>query len=81
MNFKANLKSQQKGVAILFAIFIISMIVWMASELLYETTVEYAVHAKSVHRLQAYYLAKSGLDLSRLRIQIYNKPVINLVIN
>lgn len=63
----------QKGVAIITAIFFITMIVWIASELTYETTVEYSIHSRSVAKLQAYYNAKSGIELSLLRIKLYKQ--------
>jgi len=64
-------KPKQKGVAIISAVFIITLIVWIASELTYETTVEYSIHARSVQKLQAYYTARSGIELSLLRLMIY----------
>lgn len=63
----------QRGVAIITAIFFITMIVWIASELTYETTVEYNIHSRSVAKLQAYYAAKSGIEISLLRIKIYKQ--------
>jgi general secretion pathway protein K len=67
------MKSKQKGVAIISAVFIITLIVWIASELAYETSVEYSLHARSIQKLQAYYTARSGIELSLLRLMIYKK--------
>lgn len=65
------MKKNQSGVAIIAAVFIITLIVWIASELTYETTIEYSIHARSIQKLQAYHTARSGIELSLLRIQIY----------
>lgn len=64
-------KHKQGGVAIIAAVFIITLIVWIASELTYETTIEYSIHARSIQKLQAYHTARSGVELSLLRLHIY----------
>lgn len=66
-------KNSQKGIAIISVVFIITMIVWMASELTVETSVEYSIHARSVQKLQAYYAAKSGVEMSLLRLKLYKQ--------
>lgn len=66
-------RKNQKGVALLIAIFTVVMITYLVSEILYETNVEYVVNSQAVNRLKAYYSAKSGLQVSLLRIKIYNK--------
>lgn len=66
-------RKNQKGVALIMAIFSLMLIVYLVTETLYETNVEYIVNSNSVSRVKAYYAAKSGLELSLLRIKIYNK--------
>ena len=63
----------QKGVALMMAIFSLMLIVYLVMETVYEANVEYVVNANSVSRVKAYYAAKSGLDLSLLRIKLYTK--------
>ncbi|MCS6838004.1 MAG: general secretion pathway protein GspK [Bdellovibrionaceae bacterium] len=61
----------QRGIAILASIFIILLLVFIATEVSYETSMEYIVHAQSPHHIQAYYNARSGIELARLRLAIY----------
>ncbi len=61
----------QKGMALLLALFTMMFIFFLVIEITYTTNVEYAVNANSINRLRAYYAARAGLDLSLLRIKIY----------
>ena len=63
----------QKGVAILMAVFCVVMITYIVNEVTYDSNIEYAIHAQAVNRLKAYYAARSGLEMSLLRIKIYKK--------
>jgi general secretion pathway protein K len=67
-----NLRNE-KGVALMLAIFTVVIITYLVTELSYETNVEYIVNASAVHRLKAAYAARSGLELSLLRIKLYSK--------
>ncbi|MEZ0391521.1 MAG: general secretion pathway protein GspK [Pseudobdellovibrionaceae bacterium] len=49
------------------------IITFVVMEILYDTNVEYVINAKSLSRLKAYYAAKSGLEMSLLRLKIYQK--------
>lgn len=75
MKFTRDLLSSrnQKGIAIILAVFCTVLIVYLVNEVTYETNVEYLIHAQSVNRLKAYYAARSGVELSLLRIKIYKK--------
>lgn len=53
------------------AVTAVAMIAYLAMEVMYDSTVEYSVNSQSLNRLKAYYAAKSGLELSMLRIKIY----------
>ncbi len=66
-------KKNQRGIAIPMAMFCLLLMVYIAEEISHESIVEYGVHAKSIQRLKAYYAARSGLELSLLRIKIYKK--------
>lgn len=66
-------KEGQKGVAILIAVFTVMIIMWLVTEITYDTNVEYVVNANSINKVKAYYAAKAGLDVSLLRIKLYTK--------
>lgn len=71
---KKTLSSQnQKGVALVMAVFSLVLIIYLVTETIYETNVEYIVNSQSINRVKAYYAAKSGLELSLVRIKLYNK--------
>ncbi|OFZ12793.1 MAG: hypothetical protein A2Z20_07065 [Bdellovibrionales bacterium RBG_16_40_8] len=65
--------NNQRGVAILIAIFAMVICVIIATEISYETQVQYVSSAQAVNRLKAYYAAKAGAELSLFRILIYKK--------
>ncbi|MFN7729442.1 MAG: general secretion pathway protein GspK [Bdellovibrio sp.] len=73
MRFTRDLLSSrnQKGIAIIMAVFCTVLILYIVNEVTYETNVEYMIHAQSVNRLKAYYAARSGVELSLLRIKVY----------
>lgn len=62
----------ERGMALVLAIFSVVLITHIVMEISYETNIEYLVNAKSVQRVKAYYAAKSGVEISLLRIKIYN---------
>ena len=66
-----NLKSES-GVALMLAMFTIVLVAYLATELTYETNVEYLINSQAVSRVKAYYAAKAGIQLSLLRIKIYS---------
>jgi general secretion pathway protein K len=61
----------QKGIAMLVALSAVLILTFIAVEVGYNTQVELAIGVASVERLQAYYLAKAGVNLSLLRIKIF----------
>ncbi|PWU17231.1 MAG: general secretion pathway protein GspK [Bdellovibrio sp.] len=63
----------QKGIALLLAIFSLSLLLYLAMEVQYDTQVEYSINSQSVNRLKAYYAARSGVELSLLRIKIFQQ--------
>lgn len=64
---------KQKGVALLFAMVSMGFLIGIANELSYSVTVEYVINSQAVHRVKAYYAAKAGVELSLLRIKMYQK--------
>lgn len=63
----------QSGIALMLAIFCLSLLLYLSMEVQYETQVEYVVNSQSVNRLKAYYAARSGVELSLLRIKVFQQ--------
>lgn len=70
--------TDQRGVALLIALFAMMIMMVIAVELTYDTTVDYQTSAQAVNRLKAYYAARAGVELSLLRIRLYRKVVSQL---
>ena len=51
----------------------VMLIMYFAMEVSYDSNVEYIVNSQGLNRVKAYYAAKSGLQLSLLRIKIYQQ--------
>ena len=66
---------RRRGVAILVCLFAIMLLIFVATEVSYDTSVEYIVARQQVNRLKAYYAARAGVEISLLRILIYGKAV------
>ena len=64
---------EESGVALLMAIFTVTMLMVIATEIMYETNVELAVSSQSINQVKAHYAAKAGVEMALLRIQIYRK--------
>ena len=67
----AQSSSQQKGLAIMLAVFTVVLATYIATEVSYESNVEYIVNAQAVSKIKAYYAARSGVELSLFRIKLY----------
>jgi general secretion pathway protein K len=63
----------QKGVALIIAIFSLILMIFIANEVSYDSSVEYLVASQQVNRLKAYYAAKAGVEISLLRILVFKK--------
>ena len=55
------------------AIACVMLIMYFAMEVSYDSNVEYLVNSQGLNRVKAYYAAKSGMQLSLLRIKIYQQ--------
>lgn len=64
------LKSES-GMALMIALFAMMLLTFIAIEVSYDTTVDYVVASQQVNRIKAHYAAKSGIELSLLRIMLY----------
>ena len=49
------------------------MLSFIAVEVSHDTSIDYIISSREYHKLRAYYVAKSGLELSLLRIALYKK--------
>lgn len=65
--------SNNRGVALMIAISAIMLIMYFAMELSYDSNVEYIVNSQGLNRVKAYYAAKSGVQISLLRIKTYQQ--------
>lgn len=68
-----NMLSSPMGSALLIALFSVSFMIIIATELMYETSVEFVMSTKAVDEVKAYYAARAGVEISLLRIQIFKK--------
>jgi general secretion pathway protein K len=68
---RRNPAKNEKGIALLVTMFAILLMIFLAVEIGFNTAVELRIGASQLERLKAYYLAKSGVNLSLLRINIY----------
>ena len=68
----------ERGMALLIAIFAMTLMTFIAVEVSYDTSVDYVVAAQQVNRIKAYYAAKSGIELSLLRIMLYKQVMASM---
>lgn len=66
-----------KGIALLQAMFLVMLITFIVNQVNFEAAVEYTINSQTLHRVKAYQAAKAGMELSLLRIKIYNQVVTN----
>lgn len=72
LNFLSlKLHKDKKGIALLTAISALTLMTYIAMEVTYDTQVEYVINSQHLNRIKAYYAARSGIDISLLRIKIY----------
>lgn len=67
------LLKNSKGIALLQTLFLVMLIIFIVNQVNFETAVEYTINAQALHRIKAYQAARSGIEISLLRIKIYNK--------
>lgn len=66
-------KFSKKGVALLLAMTSLILMVFVASEVSTDSTIEYVVNSQEINRIKAFYSARSSLDLALLRIKVYQQ--------
>ncbi len=65
--------NNDRGIALMIAIACVMLIMYFAMEISYDARIEYEVNSQGLNRIKAYYAAKSGVQLSLLRIKIYQQ--------
>lgn len=73
-----SLLRNQKGSAILFSVFLMSLLMFIALEISKDTVVEYQGSINTIKRVQAYYAAKACNEISLLRIKSYQQATRSL---
>ena len=68
-----NKKKNQKGIALLLAMTSLILMIYIASEVTKDTTIEYVVNSQEINRIKAYYAARNSLGVALLRIKIYQQ--------
>jgi general secretion pathway protein K len=63
----------EKGVALLMTLFAMTLLTFIAMEVGYDTQVDYIVARQQVDRIRAYYAAKSGVEISLIRVMLYKQ--------
>ena len=70
---KKNFHSRKRGMVLLLVLTMIVFLVAIVQQIAFNTSVEFKNGASHFHGLKAYYAAKSGLELTLLKIFIYKK--------
>lgn len=80
MSFKKRLRYnplkssiKKKGVALLLAVTSLILMVYVASEVTKDSSIEYVVNLQEVNRLKAYYAARNSAQVAMLRIKIFQQ--------
>lgn len=74
--FLGNLRFRRdRGAALMLALFVTTLLMFIATEIMFETSVEYIVSTQSVNRVRAYWAARSGVEISLLRIHVYRQAL------
>jgi general secretion pathway protein K len=65
----------EKGAALILALSATTLLLVIATELMFETSVEYVVSSQSVNQVRSYWAARAGVEMSLLRIHIYRQAL------
>jgi type II secretory pathway component PulK len=72
------LKSNQRGAAIMLAMFTTMFVLFLATEISEQSIMEYLTSATEVKKVQAQYAAEACMRLSLLRIKAYQQATLAL---
>lgn len=61
------------GAALMLALFATTLLMVIATEIMYETSVEYVVTTQAVNRVRSYWAARAGIEMSLMRIHIFRQ--------
>lgn len=75
---RASPLNNNRGSAILYSVFLMSLLLFIALEIAKDSIVEYQSALNSVKRVQAFYAAKSCTQISLLRIKAYQQASASL---
>ncbi|MBC7754257.1 MAG: general secretion pathway protein GspK [Moraxellaceae bacterium] len=64
---------KKNGVAMLMAMTSLILMVFLASEVSKDSTIEYVVNSQEINRIKAYYAARNSMEVALLRIKIYQQ--------
>jgi general secretion pathway protein K len=67
--------NSEKGAALILALSATTLLLVIATEVMFETSVEYVVSSQSVNQVRAYWAARAGAEMSLLRIHIYRQAL------
>ena len=67
-----------RGVALLIAMFSMMLMLFIAVEVSYDANIEYISTSQQVNKIRAHYAAKAGMELSLLRINLYKQALVGL---
>lgn len=70
---KTQKKSNRRGIALILAITSLMFMVYIASEVVKDSSVEYIVNSQELTRLKAYYSARNGMQIALLRIKLFQQ--------
>lgn len=59
----------------MIALFTVTILMVMAMEIVHQSTVEFLISSQQVNQVKAYYAARSGVEISLLRLHIYKKAM------
>lgn len=66
-------QNKKKGVALIMAMTSLMLMVYIASEVSRDSSVEFIVNSNELARLKAYYNARNGLQIALLRVKIFQQ--------
>lgn len=67
------ISSSRKGIALILALMSLMFMVYIASEVTRDSSIEYIVNSQELNRLKAYYSAKNGLQFALLRVKVFQQ--------
>jgi general secretion pathway protein K len=68
----------EAGAALMMALFTVMVLFVIATEVMYQTTVEAKVSSQSINQVKAYYAAKAGIEIGLFRVFVYRSVVSGL---